>query len=175
MKKSLIALALGSAFVALPAAAQWSSPLLSQAYIGAGGGQADTGDLSPADDTDTSWKVFAGVGFNQIIGAEVAYNDLGTYGGIDVTSWSLAATAQVPLDPMWYLMAKLGATNNRIENGNDDNRTDLLAGVGVGVRFNKNIGLRLEYEHFGDMPEAGPGASREKLQNVSLSLTYAFP
>lgn len=166
MRKSLIALALGSV-VAFPAAAQWNSPLWSQAYVGAGVGQSD---VESVDDRENSWKVFAGVGFNQIVGAEIAYTDHNTFEGVDITSWSLAATAQVPLDPTWYLLAKLGATRNEIDDGVSENSTELLAGVGVGLRFNKNIGLRLEYEHLGDLPDTDL-----KLQNVSLSLTYAFP
>jgi opacity protein-like surface antigen len=170
MKKSLVALAFGAAFVALPAAAQWNSPLWSQAYVGAGGGRSD---VENADDRENSWKVFAGVAINQIVGAEVAYNDFGTYGDTDVTAWSLAATAQVLLDPNWFLMAKLGATQNKVDGGGaDDDSTELLAGVGVGFRFDKNVALRLEYEHFGDLPFPNNDL---KLQNLSLSLTYAFP
>lgn len=48
---------------------------------------------------------------------------------------------------------------------------DALIGVGVNYSMTKNIGLRLEYEDFGKLSDAG---SNNKGRNLGLSLKYGF-
>ncbi len=157
MKKILMATAVAVAFTALPASAQL--------YLGGGVGEAKT------DTRETSWKLYGGYQFNPTWGLELGYNDLGKYRGADIESYSLAVTGTMPLNERWSLLGKLGAAENRPDAAANGNHTDVLLGVGVGYSFNKNVGLRLEYEDFGKLSDAG-GSSRGR--NVGLSLKYGF-
>jgi len=157
MKKILMATAVAVAFTALPASAQL--------YLGGGVGEAKT------DTRETSWKLYSGYQFNPTWGLELGYNDLGKYRGADIESYSLAVTGTMPLNERWSLLGKLGAAENRPDAAANGNHTDVLLGVGVGYSFNKNVGLRLEYEDFGKLSDAG-GSSRGR--NVGLSLKYGF-
>lgn len=158
MKKILIAAAIATAFVALPASAQL--------YVGAGVGS------SKNDNREDSWKLYGGYQFNPTWGVEAAYTDLGKYRGADVESWSIAGTGTMPLNERWSLIGKLGASANRPEFAGSSDHTDVLVGLGVGYSFSKNVGMRLEYEDMGKLSDAGGGSSRG--QNVSLSLKYGF-
>jgi OOP family OmpA-OmpF porin len=155
MKKILMALAVSAAFAASPASAQL--------YLGGGVGEAKT------DTRETSWKIYGGYQFTPTWGLELGYNDLGKYRGADIESYSVAGTGTIPLNERWSLIGKLGATENRPDAGG--NHTDVLLGVGVGYSLSKNVGVRLEYEDFGKLSDAG-GSSKGK--NVGLSLKYTF-
>lgn len=157
MKKILIVAAVAAAFTALPASAQL--------YLGGGLGESKT------DTRETSYKLYGGYQFNPIWGLELGYTDLGKYRGADIESYSLAVTGTMPLNQQWSLLGKLGAAENRPDAAASGNNTDVLIGVGVGYSFNKNVGMRLEYEDFGKLSDAG-GSSRGK--NVGLSLKYNF-
>lgn len=157
MKKILMAAAVAAAFAALPASAQL--------YLGGGVGEAKT------DTRETSWKLYGGYQFNPTWGLELGYTDLGKYRGADIESYSLAVTGTIPLNERWSLLGKLGAAENRPDAAGSSNNTDLLAGVGVGYSLNKNVGVRLEYENFGKLSDAG-GSSKGR--NLGLSLKYGF-
>lgn len=166
MKRNLMALAVGTAsvFCALPVGAQMLSQ--PQFYVGAGAGRVDSGD------TDNSWKLYAGGELNRNFAVEAAYNDLGSYRTADITSWSLAAIGKLPLDNMWSVFAKAGVTSNRAKNGISERNTEPLLGVGVGLDFNRNMGVRLEYEDFGNTPVVA--GRDERISNWALSLNYRF-
>jgi len=53
------------------------------------------------------------------------------------------------------------------------NRTDLLLGIGVGFKMNRNLGLRLEYEDFGRLTDS-PSGDSARGRNLGLSLKYAY-
>jgi len=157
MKKLFIVAAVAAAFTALPASAQF--------YLGGGVGEAKT------DTRETSWKMYGGFQFNPTWGLELGYTDLGKYRGADIESYSLAMTGTMPLNEQWSLLGKLGAANNRPDAAGNGNNTAVLIGVGVGYSFNRNVGMRLEYEDFGKLSDAS-GSSRGK--NLGLSLKYSF-
>ena len=156
---------------------------------------------SGGDATKTGWKLYGGYQFTQNWGIEAQYADLGNrtvnvtvgppinLGGSTVIStnqWALSGTGTLPLSNDFYLMAKLGATRNHIGGGNltiagvsaavgSTNRTDLLAGIGAGYNFTKNIGVRLEYENFGKMASNnGINGGSIKADYWSASVKYAF-
>lgn len=158
MKKILMAATIAAAFVALPASAQL--------YVGGGIGS------SKNDSREDSWKLYTGYQFNPTWGIEAAYNDLGQYRGADVESYSLAGTGTMPLNERWSLIGKLGASTNRPEFAGSSDHTDVLIGLGVGYSFTKNVGMRVEYEDFGKLSDAGGGNSRGR--NLGVSLKYGF-
>ena len=190
MKKILMAVAVLGAFAAAPASAQW--------YIGGGVGsaQAKMGSFSPAagvsvsgsSNRDTSWKLLGGYQFTPNWGLEAQYGALGRF-KYDVTQagatssssfraqqWSLAGTGTLPLSNNFYLMGKLGFSANKVSSSTfmtGGNKTDLLAGAGVGYDFNKNWGVRFEYENFGKLSTIQNGSS-VKGDNWALSAKYSF-
>ena len=92
----------------------------------------------------------------------------------------------MPLSNKFYLLGKLGVSRNEIDNvsatvggvtitASGARKTDLLAGLGVGYNFNKNVGVRFEYENFGKFSSTGGvGGSAIKGDNWGISLKYAF-
>ena len=157
MKKIFMAATVAAAFAAFPASAQL--------YLGAGVGEAKT------DTRETSFKLYGGYQITPMWGVELGYNDLGKYRRADIESYTLAGTGTFPLNERWSLMGKLGAAENRPDAAGTGNHTAVLVGVGVGYSLSKNVGLRLEYEHFGKLADAG---NSPKGKNVALSLKYGF-
>lgn len=157
MKKILIAGGLLAALIAGSASAEM--------YVGAGVGASET------DSNETSWKLYGGYQFNPTFGLELGYTDLGKYRGSDIESRSLAGTGTLPIGEKWSLVGKLGASSNRSHFAGATNHTDLLAGVGVGYRMSKNLGLRLEYEDFGKLSDSG---NDSRGRNLGASVKYGF-
>lgn len=165
MNKLLMAAAFSSVLMAGTASAQM--PQMSQMYMGAGIGESKT------DSKENSWKLFAGAQFNPTWGIELGYTDLGRFRGADIESWSLAGTGKLPLGESWSLIGKLGAAWNHPSLSGSSNHTDMLAGVGIGYSFTRNLGMRLEYEDFGKLSKINTG-NDSKGRNLGLSLTYAY-
>jgi OOP family OmpA-OmpF porin len=159
MNKLFAAAALSAALLA--------GPVSAQTYLGAGAGAART------DTNETSWKLYGGYQFNPAWGFELGYTDLGRYRGSDISSWSAAGTGTMALADRWSLFGKLGASSNRPRFSGASDHTGLLAGVGVGYRMTKNIGLRLEYEDFGKLSDDSNG-NNTRGSNLGLSAKYAF-
>ena len=162
---------------------------------------ATTNATVTGDKNQTSWKLYGGYQFTPTWGLEAQYANLGnrsvpfTFSGAVVGTgtasaraqqFSLAATGTLPLSNNFYLMGKLGASRNSIGTisgsvgtvsftSNGTNKTDLLAGVGVGYNFNKNWGARVEYENFGKFSSnGGVNGNAIKADNWSISVKYAF-
>ncbi len=201
-KTSWIAAGVLTAIISVPASAQWyagagvgsgkSSGINGTTTIGAVN-VTTTGDASR-----TSWKLLGGFQFTPNWGLEAQYTALGNRtitatagattgtGSASANQWSLAGTGTMPLSNGFSLMGKLGASRNQINGGNfcagatcgnlgSSSRTDLLAGVGVGYSFNKNIGIRAEYENFGKFSSnGGAGGNAIKADNWAISLIYSF-
>jgi len=159
MKKLLMATALTISCL--------SAPALAQMYLGAGVGAADT------DNNETSWKLYGGYQFNPTWGIELGYNDLGSYRGSNIESWTLAGTGTLPIGTDWLLLGKVGAASNHPHFGSENRHTDLLVGIGVGYNLQKNIALRLEYEDFGKLSDENNG-NNSRGSNLGLSMKYSF-
>lgn len=111
-------------------------------------------------------------------------------------AWYLAGKATLPINEQFGIFGKLGATWNKsklnvVSNDAAINafkgwpydetktRTSVLYGVGAEYNFNKQAGIRLEYENFGRFgnrlsspPPEGTG--RTKVDMWSLGLAYKF-
>lgn len=199
MKKIITALAIGTAFAAAPASAQWYVGGGVGTAKGTGSGTVGAAQYSANSSRQTSWKIYGGYQFTQNWGIEAQYTDLGRYGytltsgaasatgNASANQWGIAGTGTLPINNDFYLMAKLGVSANRVSLssasvtsggvtttvGGNGSKADLLAGIGAGYNFNKNLGLRVEYENFGKMANITNGGSI-KGDNFSVSLRYAF-
>jgi OOP family OmpA-OmpF porin len=196
MKKLLFTAMLGIIF---------SAPMAAQAeggYFGISAGKAKTSsDVNTTLATVLSrsngvgGKIDGGYQFNPYFGVEAGYANLGaskdTYNTGDVfnyhfTSYYLAATGTVPMGP-FSLFGKFGLASNRIAGSDtlgavsvnfDGGKLDAMGGLGAGFNFNKNFGMRLEYEYFGNVSSVSAGGSpsviKGKGQMLSLGLQYNF-
>ncbi|MBU0750937.1 MAG: outer membrane beta-barrel protein [Gammaproteobacteria bacterium] len=152
------------------------------------------------DATDVGFKGSIGAWFNDNIGAEVGYANLGesTANTITtgvVTTWRLTQKNQVgfgsvllggKLDPSNRLYAKLGAYSastdlsasvtgpgGSLSTGTDSTNTGVLYGVGWETAMSKQIAFRMEVERFnkvGDTNKTGEGS----IDLFSVGLTFKF-
>ena len=197
MKKILSACALATAFLALPASAQW------YAGVGAGSSRATGADgtfsgttITGGNSSKSSYKIYGGYQFTPTWGTELQYTDLGTRnfqltnpgitgtgtGNFRASQYSIAGTGTLPLgNSAFSLLGKLGISANR-SNGSvtapfivsNQNKSDLLVGVGVQYKITPQLSARLEYEDFGKFSSNSATNGVIRVNNYSLNLQYAF-
>jgi opacity protein-like surface antigen len=152
------------------------------------------------DDNKTSFQVNGGYQFTPEWGIEVQYTWLGersgnvTAGGVTASAsdvklyqWGVAGTYTMAFTDQWFGRGKLGVSSNHIDsttavipgvgtaNIGGGSKTDLLAGIGVGYRWNANFSTRLEYEYFGKFESNnGNQTSNVKANNIGLRMQYNF-
>jgi outer membrane immunogenic protein len=164
MKPVLAALALVGFAVATPAMADNDSGL----YLGAGVGRfnvevdgiEDVGQtIESFDSDDTTFKVFAGWRFNQFLGVELDYMDLGspedTIDDVrvqaEINGVAPYLIGTIPLGPI-ELFAKVGYYfyDVKIEAESvdvlDESDEDLVYGAGIGLTLFGHLHARIEYE-----------------------------
>lgn len=202
VKTALAAAGLLTAMISAPASAQWYAGLgVGSGKTSGINGTTAVGAVNvttTGDASRTSWKLLGGYQFTPNWGLEAQYAGLGNRtitatagaatgtGSASANQWSLAGTGTMPISNGFSLMGKLGFSRNQINGGNfcagatcgnlgSSSRTDLLAGVGVGYSFNKNISLRAEYENFGKFTSnGGANGGAIKADNWAISLLYSF-
>ena len=195
MGKIRIFVALAIGLFSASAFSQWYAGLGPGVANGRVGGSVGGLALSANDSRSTSFKLYGGYQFTPHWGLELQYADLGRFGytgcagaicgtgSARASQWSLAGTGTMQMSNNYYLLAKLGVTQNDSRGGNfcagatcagsiGGNRSDLLVGVGIGYNFTPRISMRLEYEHFGKIV-SGNGLSARG-DNWAASLRYAF-
>jgi hypothetical protein len=151
-------------------------------YVGAGAGVSwydmKTQDLNAIpqtanvgfDSTGFGWKIFGGYRFNNWLGIEGSYADLGnSSGGLKyaVHSWNVAGVGRIPFGTGFYLQGKVGAAFTRAQSsplgqtaGNTSYKTNVLLGGGFGYDFASGWGLLAEAEWYGrtgTAPAVDPG------------------
>jgi OOP family OmpA-OmpF porin len=190
-KKALVAvLGITAAALAAPAAAQ----NLSAAYIGGSLGQSkfkiDCGGGLTCDDKDTAFRIFGGYQFTPNLSAELGYADLGKAkltgpGGSDqlgATAWDLSGVFQWPFPGTGFsLFGRLGLFMGEMELSGVDrgNKTSsgLTLGFGGGYNFNRNIGVRAEWQRYSKMKARNDATGVEDEGDVdalSIGVLYRF-
>lgn len=163
----------------------------------------DPGVTRSEDKTDSAHKLFAGYRFDPTWAMEAGYADLGTpsvsfsnaFGSsrasIDNSSWFIVGKGTFPVTAPIGLFGKLGLTRNKSKLNYTTNfpgdapatathtRSGLLWGIGAEYAFNRNLGLRFEYEDFGKFGKAfddatDSGTGRTKANLLTVGLTYSF-
>lgn len=165
-------------------------------YVGVSAGASDiddkmtTGLISSGavDGKDSGTKIFGGYRFGPRLGLELAYVDLGklsysgdfmgaavTGGKVKVSGFNTSLVAMHQATPQLALFAKAGlyaweAKASDVTAGvpfsAKDDGADLSFGIGADYYFAKNIGARIEWEHF----ELDPG----KASLLSAGLVVKF-
>lgn len=165
------------------------------------------GSASTFKETATGYKLFGGYKFTQNWGIEGGYTGLRDYRAtitpavaanagnatVKTNSWNVFGTGTLPLPNNFSLTGKLGVSRNASKmsfssNGvnflgsdaGSSNKTSLAYGIGAGYAFNKNIGVRIEYEDLGKAGDTNSGftvagrTSNSKPSLWSAGLQYTF-
>lgn len=134
------------------------------------------------DDSDVAWRAFAGGRFNNAIGAEVAYLNLGKFrrGGGETESHGLdfALVAGVPFgtNNNWSVFGKLGTyygwndvSGIGVASGDDEGFSPRL-GIGLQMGLNENWALRADLDRYRVRLPGG----REDVDTLMLGAQYTF-
>ena len=155
-------------------------------YAGIGASRLDANfqdvDDLDFDDSDTAVQLKAGYMFNDILGVEGGWLDLGDYEGgsgikVDADAFWLAALANWSVSDRWDLYAKLGAffidaKSDQVIPGRgafnkNETETELGGGVGVEVDFgNWNL--------FGEYARVDTSVNDLRVDIITLGLKYEF-
>ncbi|MCZ2723169.1 outer membrane beta-barrel protein [Marinomonas sp. 15G1-11] len=129
---------------------------------------------------DTSYGVSIADKYNEYIGAELSYHDLGTLENtvftsvqtFEVEGFNLSVVGFIPVNDRLDLFGKVGVFNwdSTLNNGagtvlRKDGR-DVSAGIGAVYRFGDYLGVALEYQRF--------ELDSVSAENISLGLNIEF-
>jgi len=177
---------------ALPVAAQ--SVDTKAFYLGANFGQSKlhvecTAGLT-CDDSDTALKVFGGYSFNRNWAAELGYADLGKAtltgpGGSDelkASAFDLTGVFTWPFSDMGFsVFGRAGLYTGKVELSGVDTgsktTTGLTYGLGAGYDFNRNLGLRAEWQRYSKMKARNDATGVEDdgdVDAMTIGVLYRF-
>ena len=187
---------LAAAAFALPAAAQMNSSAFyaglsigQSKFSDACEGSVPAGFSVTCDDKDTAWRIFGGYQFHPNFAVEIGYSDLGR-AQATVSSGGLSGTAKVeatafdavvvgswPINQAFSLYGKFGlyhgeakltASGTGVGSSSDkDTGSDLTYGLGARYDFNRNIGVRAEWQRYNDF-------SGSDIDVLSVGVLYRF-
>lgn len=148
MKTALIAATLSLFLAFVPAITHAAG------YIGAGANRASI-DGSDFEDDDTTYSAALGLPFNEHVGIELGYYDLGSYdspaGNIDNEAWTGALTLTLPFERSSIYgklgVAKIDTSGSLFGIPVDSDETEGFAGVGAVFGFGV-VGIYIEWLHF---------------------------
>ncbi|WP_372941543.1 outer membrane beta-barrel protein [Shewanella sp.] len=164
-------------------------------YIGGGLGINDyeqncDNALTCGDDDPYAWDVFGGYLFNENIGIEVGYRDLGnaewtgTNGNmydVGATGVSVGVVGFYPLADKWSLSSEVGTYSYLLENDKkinganlSDSGVGLFVGAGVGYNFTDNLKLQAKYRRYENMDADVLDNLKMESNYWGLALSYRF-
>lgn len=162
-------------------------------YVGGALGQAEfrksCEGLPPGvscDEKDTAFRLLGGYQFSRNFSAELAFTRFGettaSDGVIDVKiesqAWELVAIGAYPFPEGFTLYGKLGLYRARTEGTSNvipaetKTNSDLTAGFGGRYDFNRNFGLRLEWQRYVDV--GGETFGDSEIDLISLGAIWKF-
>jgi len=198
-KVSKVALALGSVVaLAVPSIgmAQSTMDSMTKAVTGPDSGWLVGGSIGqskfkvdcPAgvscDDSDTAFRAFGGYNFNKHFGVELGYADLGKLtvsalgisGDIKATAWDLLAVGTLPIGDKFGVYGKLGmyradTKESGAIGGSSDSNTDITYAIGGQYNFNKNLGIRAEWQQY---KKVGSDSDNGDVEVMSIGVVWYF-
>jgi OOP family OmpA-OmpF porin len=181
---ALTAAMLSTVVLALPSVSMAQAQ--SSWYVGGSLGQMEAKGSCPAgftcDFKDNSWKVFGGYQLNRNFAIEGTYLDGGkisvSTGGVtgtgEISSWGVAALGILPLGgDQFSLFGKAGlmvtkqkfsASGGGITSTGVEDGSEVNWGVGGTFNFNRNLGLRAEWERL----------DKSEVDIVTIGIQYKF-
>jgi OOP family OmpA-OmpF porin len=173
-------------------------------YLGGSFGQSevdiDCAGTTSCDDSDSSWKIFAGYQVNRNFAIEGGYGVLGEVKAstppfvflgtpipaanvkIETTAWEIVGIGSIPLAERFSLYGKVGLymadtdidvsfTGLGSASDSDDN-VDLTFGFGARYDFTRNFGVRAEWQRYGDVKAGDFG--KFDVDVMSLGILFRF-
>ena len=192
MQKKVLVTALLAGFAALPTLTMAQSKGGNADlgfYAGASVGQSksDCGNAGGScDDKDTAYRIFGGYKFHPNIAVEGGYAPLGQTsaslpGGnitAEANAWDIVGVGSGPLGNNFSILGKLGFYNAEIKLGGaasgKKTTTDLTYGIGGQYDFNRNLGLRLEWNRYSGVKFAGPSGGDTDIDVLSVGALWRF-
>jgi len=190
MQKKVLVTALLAGFAALPtlAMAQAKGNADLGFYAGISAGQSQTSDCpggGSCDDKDTAYRVFGGYKFHPNIGVEGGYSPLGeTSSGnlkAEANAWDIVGVGSFPLGNNFSILGKLGFYNAEIKlsgaASGKKTTTDLTYGIGGQYDFNRNLGLRVEWNRYSGVKQpdvAGLSGGDTDIDVLSVGALWRF-
>lgn len=149
MKKSRLMFLPVMCMLAMPVTAAANS------YLGVGGNRASIDD-SDFDDSDTTYSAALGLMFNDFVGIEIGYYDLGKFesgaGDIENEAWTGALLLSAPISNSSNIYGKVGAA--RLDSTGtlfgvpfDSDETENFYGAGINFGVGP-VALYLEWTQF---------------------------
>jgi OmpA-OmpF porin, OOP family len=137
------------------------------------------------DDKDTAWRILGGYQFNRNFAVEVGYSDLGEVsasgpGGsasIESTAIEVVAVGMLPIADRFSLYGKIGMYRGETDAtapgvSVSESNTDLTFGVGVRYDITKNLGVRAEWQRYGDI--GGDSIGEADVDVISVGAIWKF-
>lgn len=158
-------------------------------YLGASLGSVSADafctELQGCDNSDKSWKAFAGIRMNENIVVEGSYVNFGTQQGQDTagntvsqdtTAFTVAGVAGFPMNGAIEIFGKAGAARWSNEQTNsigksDSKGTDMFIGAGANYDLGDNMGLRAEWERFKDVGTTS--TQQGDIDLLSIGVTFS--
>lgn len=136
----------------------------------------DIGGLA-TDRSDTGGKLYGGYSFTPNLGLELGYAQLGKFsspaGEAKARGTYLDAVGTVPLGNNFSALGRVGVFGSRVENtaiGATDSGTGWKVGAGVQYDFDKNLGVRGEWERY----RVDAFDTKSNVDMYSVGLNYRF-
>jgi OmpA-OmpF porin, OOP family len=194
IQKKVLATALLAGFAALPTLAMaqakgGASDLGFYAGASIGQSKSDCNGGGSCDDKDTAYRIFGGYKFHPNIAVEGGYAPLGetsaSFPGGNVTAeanaWDIVGVGSWPLGNNFSILGKLGFYNAEVKLGGlasgKKTTTDLLYGLGGQYDFNRNLGLRLEWNRYSGVKSpdvAGISGGDSDVDVLSVGALWRF-
>ena len=155
-------------------------------YAGASVGQStsDCGRIAGCDDKDTAYRIFGGYKFHPNIAVEGGYSPLGEISGSGIkaesNAWDIVGVGSWPLGNNFSVLGKLGFYNAEMKlsgaASGKKTTTDLTYGVGGQYDFNRNLGLRLEWNRYSGVkaPDIAGSSSDTDIDVLSVGALWRF-
>jgi OOP family OmpA-OmpF porin len=177
MKTKTIANALVCVSLLAGAAAQ-AQGLVVGGSLGTSRYKGDDVGGATTDKSDTGGKLYGGYAFNPNFSVEAGYASLGKFqspaGEAKGDGVFVDAVGTFPLGNNFSLLGRVGAFNGKLDNtavGASERGTNLKVGAGVQYDFDKNLGLRGEWERYRFDATGGTNANTDL---YSVGLNYKF-
>ncbi|MCL1068280.1 OmpA family protein [Shewanella olleyana] len=142
------------------------------------------------EDDPYAWDVFGGYLFNDYIGVELGYRDLGRAEWTDYSNkrndvgargMTLGLAAFIPISEKWSFSAEAGAMNYLISNKKNynteyysDSGIAPYVGVGFGYNFTQNLKLQAKYRRYENLDDDKYNTLDMESNYWGLELSYRF-
>ena len=114
---------------------------------------ADIGGAA-TDRSDTGLKLYGGWAFTPNLGVEAGWADVGKFrsgaGDLKGRGLYVDAVGTLPLANNFSALARVGVVAGKVDStlAGSEHSTNLKVGAGLQYDFDKNVGMRAEWEHY---------------------------